>query len=414
MEFSPGFYLVFVISLLAAEYLLGAASDILNIRHIDKKLPEDFTGFYNDKDYEKSQNYLMETTKFELISSTFVLFLTITFIIVGGFGWVDRLARSFSLGEIATGIIFIFILKTGVDILEIPFETYETFVIENKYGFNRTAPKTFVTDILKEWCLSIIIGAPVAAAVFFIFGNFGKQAWLYVWFFIILVQLFVSFLAPVLILPLFNKFSPVKDENLKKTIEEYLQKNNFRIKGIYVMDGSKRSTKTNAFFIGFGKFKKIVLYDTLIKKHSPEEICAILAHEIGHYKKKHILISGAFSFANLGLMLYLLQMFIGNENLFKAFKMDHVSVYGGIVFFGFIYSPISLILSLLLNMLSRKFERQADKFAAETTKDKETMIKTLKKLTVENLGNLKPHPLKVFLYYSHPPVIERIKFIKSL
>ncbi|MEA3307735.1 MAG: M48 family metallopeptidase, partial [Elusimicrobiota bacterium] len=217
-----------------------------------------------------------------------------------------------------------------------------------------------------------------------------------------------------LIMPLFNKFTPLAPGELKDEIENYAKAHNFKMKGIFVMDGSKRSSKTNAFFTGFGRFRRIVLYDTLIAKHTTQELVSVLAHEMGHYKKKHMITFMGISFASLGLMLFILSLFINNPHLFEAFKMEHISVYAGIIFFGFIYSPINFILGIFLNYISRENEKEADKYAIETYRKPSAMINALKKLTVENLSNLKPHPLKVFLHYSHPPVLERVKFIKEL
>ena len=412
--FTPQFYLCLVIGLLLGEYAFNLLTEYLNIKNIRTNLPDEFKGFYDDLKYGKSQEYLRENTRFEIITSTLMLAFTIIFILIGGFNHIDKLARYFNYGGILTGIIFSLFLKFMMDALELPFDIYDTFIIEKKYGFNKTKPKTFILDFLKDWLLTIIIGAPLIAAVLYIFTSFGGKAWLYVWLFIMATQLLLAFLAPVIILPLFNKFTPLKEGKLKEEIENYAKTQNFKMKGVFVMDGSRRSSKTNAFFTGFGRFRRIVLYDTLIANHTTEELVSILTHEMGHYKKKHMQIFMLLSFISLGLMLFILSLFINNVQLFKAFKMDHLSIYASIVFFGFIYSPISFISGIFLNCLSRKNEREADLYAIKTYPKPEAMINALKKLSVENLSNLNPHPLKVFFQYSHPPALERIKFIRNL
>ncbi|MCK5582443.1 MAG: M48 family metallopeptidase [Elusimicrobiales bacterium] len=411
---SADFYLYLIITLLFGEYAFSIFIEYLNIKNLSSLLPSEFEGFYNGLKYQKSQEYLKENTGFEFISSSFMLAFTITFILVGGFNYLDVFSRNFGCGEVITGIIFSLTLKFLMDIIDLPFDIYDTFIIEKKYGFNKIKPMIFFTDFLKDWLLTILIGAPILAAIFYIFISLDKNAWLYVWFFIVTTQLILAFLSPIIIMPLFNKFTPLEPGKLKDEIENYAKKHNFKMKGIFVMDGSKRSSKTNAFFTGFGRFRRIVLYNTLIAKHTTQELVSILAHEMGHYKKKHMITFMGISFVSLGLMLFILSLFINNPHLFEAFKMDNLSVYAGIIFFGFIYSPISFVLGIFSNYLSRKHEKEADRYAIETYPKPFAMINALKKLTVENLSNLRPHPLKVFIHYSHPPALERINFIRAL
>jgi STE24 endopeptidase len=388
--------------------------DYLNVRHLKRTLPQEFEDVYDEKDYKKSQDYLKDNTGFEMISSTIILILTLAFIFLKGFDYVDKIAGSFNFNAILTGIIFALILKFISDLIELPFAIYDTFVLEEKYGFNKTTPGTFVLDILKEYLLTIAIGAPLFAAVLYIFGEFGARAWLYVWIFITIVELLLTFLAPVLILPLFNKFTPLENPDLKKRIEDYAKSQNFKMKGIFTMDGSRRSSKSNAFFTGFGSFKRIVLFDTMILKHTIDEVVAILAHEMGHYRKKHVFLSFLISVLQTGLMLYIMKFFINNAPLSEAFGMEKVSVYSSLVFFGFLYSPISFILGIFSNYVSRIFEFQADLYSINTFKKPRVLVEALKKLSADNLINLTPHPLKVFVEYSHPPVLERIKTIEKL
>jgi STE24 endopeptidase len=286
-------------------------------------------------------------------------------------------------------------------------------VIEERFGFNKTTVITFIMDLVKSLFIGVLIGGPLLAGLLYFFNAAGAMAWIYAWAATTLFTLIIQFIAPTWIMPLFNKFTPLDDGELKELIISYADKVKFPLKGIFVMDGSKRSKKSNAFFTGFGKNKRIVLFDTLIEKHTPHELVSVLAHEVGHYKKKHILKSIIISILHMGLMFFLLSVFLGHEGLFKAFYMDNMSVYAGLIFFGMLYTPIEMILSLIMQIFSRKNEYEADRFAAETTGGSENMISALKKLSRDNLSNLTPHPFYVFLNYSHPPVLKRIEAIKS-
>ncbi len=407
-------YLIVILFILIGEYFFNLIVEILNLKNIESNLPDEFIGIYDSEKYEKSQKYLKETTRFELFTNTLMTFLTVLFILWGGFNIVDRFSRNFGFGEIITGLIFVAIIMLIMQAINIPLSAYSTFHIEEKYGFNKTSVKTFFLDILKSWILTIILGGIIFSVILWFFGKTGEFAWLYCWTAVTIFQIFVMFLAPVVIMPLFNKFTPIKDCELKTTLEEYAKKENFKLKGIFTMDGSKRSTKSNAFFTGFGKFRRIVLFDTLIEKHSTDELVSILAHEIGHYKKNHILVHLLISIITSGMMFYILSFFLNNPGLFKAFKMEHTSIYASLFFFGFLYAPIEMVTSIFSNILSRKNEYQADEYSVKTYNKPSAMIMALKKLSVDNLSNLTPHPFKVFLSYSHPPVLERIKSIRKL
>ena len=406
------FFLVIILAILITTYLLDLIIDILNVRHVKTKLPGEFKGFIDPKKYKESQEYLKENTRVGIISDSIITPLLILFILVNGFNAVDRFSRGFDLGSIPTGLIFAGVLILTFHLLTIPFSVYSTFVIEEKYGFNKTTPKTFILDILKAWLLVAVLGGIVLSAVLWFFEKSGSWAWVYCWCGVTIFQLVLMFVAPVVIMPLFNKFVPLEEGELKKAVEDYVGVQNFRIRGIFTMDGSKRSTKSNAFFTGFGRFRRIVLFDTLIEKHTVDEVVSILAHEMGHYKKRHMLKSICLSMLTTGLMFYILSLFINNRELFAAFGMEHTSIYASLFFFGMLYSPIDTIISIFGNMLSRRHEYEADAYAVTTSRRPETMISALKRLSVENLSNLTPHPLKVFLSYSHPPVLERIKAIR--
>jgi len=406
-------YLIIIFVILIGEYLLNLVVEILNLRHISFSLPEEFNSYYSPEKYKKSQEYIKETTIFGIIKDTVFFLIVILFIIFGGFNFVDRIARSFNLGYIPTGLIFAGIILLGNSILEIPFSIYHNFVIEEKYGFNRTTPKTFITDIIKTWILVAVIGGIIFSFILWFFDKAGSLSWIYCWITVTLIELFLLFVYPVVILPLFNKFIPLEEGELRTAIEEYANAEKFKLKGIFKMDASRRTTKSNAFFIGFGKYKRIVLFDTLINKHTTDEIVSVLAHEMGHYKKHHFIKNMIFSFITAGIMFYILSLFINNRGLFDAFKMEYVSIYASIFFFGFLYTPVNMFFSIIGNIISRKHEYEADIYAVKTYKKPDSMINALKKLSVDNLSNLTPHPLKVFLEYSHPPVLARINNIRN-
>jgi STE24 endopeptidase len=407
-------YLIVIIVFLLLSYGVSLISDYLNIKNLKENLPQEFVGYYDEDKYKKSQNYLKDKTKFSFVSSTVMLIISIIFILVGGFNFVDLFARSFGYGEILTGLIFVSLLFLLLQITQIPFSAYNIFVIEEKYGFNKTTIKTFISDIIKNLILTLVIGLPVFALVTLFFVKYETVAWVYASLTVILFELLITFIAPVFIMPLFNKYVPLEDCELKTELEKYAKEQNFQMKGLYKMDGSKRSTKTNAFFTGFGKFRRIVLFDTLIAKHTTPELVSVLAHEMGHFKKGHIHKFMIMSFLNTIIIFFLLSLFIGNQGLFEAFKMQNVSVYAALIFFGFLYTPISMFLSVLQNIISRKYEFEADRYSVTTYKNPQAMIEALKKLSVDNLSNLTPHKMKVFMEYSHPPVLERIKAIGKI
>ena len=404
---------IIILVILIGTYLLDLIVELLNIKHLKTQLPDEFIGYYDEEKYKKSQEYEKENTRFTIISDTIILPITLAFIIFGGFNTVDQFARSFNMGMIPTGLIFSGILIFAYQVIALPFSIYNTFVIEEKYGFNQTSIKTFILDIIKSCILIVIIGGIILSAVLWIFHTMGYWAWLYGWIGITLFQIFLLFIAPVVIMPLFNKFIPLEEGELKQAVSQYVKSQEFKIKGIFTMDGSKRSSKSNAFFTGFGKFRRIVFFDTLIKKHNTDELVSILAHEVGHYKKKHILKHMVTSIITSGLMFYLLSFCINNQKLFNAFRMEETSIYASLFFFGFLYTPIDMIISIFGNFISRKHEYEADAYVIKTLNHHKPMIEALKKLSVDNLSNLTPHPLKVFLSYGHPPVLKRIHAIHS-
>lgn len=408
------FFFIFIITVLIIDYLLGVVLNILEIRNLRPELPDEFKGVYDEDRYAESLRYISDKARFSIAESTLLIAVIILFIVFGGFNFVDTLARDFDAGSIVTGLIFAAILALLSYLLSLPFSIYRTFVIEERYGFNRTTPLTFITDILKDLLLTAAIGGILLAGIIWFFETTGEFGWFYAWAAAIVFSLFMQYIAPAVIMPLFNKYTPLPDGSLKDKVLEYASSQNFKLKGIYTMDGSRRSSKANAFFTGFGSLRRIVLYDTLIEKMDEDEITAVLAHEMGHYKLGHIIKMTAMSALTTFAIFYLLSVFMNNRALFDAFGMKHLSVYASLVFFMFIFSPVSFILSILSGYISRAHEYAADEYAVKTTGRAEPMISALKKLSESNMSNLTPHPLEVFLSYSHPPVLERIKAIRNI
>ncbi len=407
-------YAIIILTTFLLDFILGMVSDLLNLKALDPKLPEEFAGHYDAEKYEKSQRYTRVNTRFGFVTGSFDIIVTLAFWFAGGFQYLDGIVRGWGLRAIWTGLIYIGILVLLKMVVSLPFSIYSTFVIEEKFGFNRTTVKTFVLDIVKGLFLGALIGGPLLAGVLAFFLYAGSLAWLYCWIVVTVFTLFIQYIAPTWIMPLFNKFKPVEDGDLKDSIMHYAASVKYPLKEVMIMDGSKRSSKSNAFFTGFGKNKRIALFDTLVERHSIGELVTVLAHEIGHYKKKHVLKGMIISIVHSGIMFFLLSLFISNKGLFEAFYVKEVSVYAGLLFFGMLYSPIEMILSIFMQIFSRRHEYEADRFAVETTKQPETFIDALKKLVVHNLGNLTPHPFYVFLNYSHPPVLERIRAIREV
>lgn len=407
-------YLIAVLTILVFGYFLDTIAQYLNMKHLGMALPEEVEDIYDEEGYQKSQQYLRETTQFRLVHSSIALVVTIIFILVGGFNWIDEFARDFEFESIPTGLIFIAVLAAGSMVLSLPFAIYSTFVIEQKYGFNTTTVRTFVLDRMKGLALGAIIGGALVALILWFFEETGDLAWLYAWIGVTVFIMIIQFIAPIVIMPLFNKFSPLEDDDLASAIADYARRQEFAMKGVFTMDGSKRSTKANAFFTGFGRFRRIVLFDTLANNMSKDEIVLVLAHEMGHFKMKHILKGLVLSIVTSGLMFYILSLFMENEDLSDAFKVDEVSIYASLIFFGFLYSPINDILSVAANALTRRWEYQADAYSAKTTGQSEPMISALKKLHSASLSNLTPHPVYVYVNYSHPPLVQRIRAINAL
>jgi STE24 endopeptidase len=405
------FYALLILATLVLTFLVKLVADMLNLGAASPEIPEEFRGIFEEDAYRRSQEYLKENTLYSLASAFADLLVLLVFWFSGGFNLLDLFIRSLAWGPVISGVLYVGALLLLQTVVDLPFRLYSTFVLETKFGFNKTTPKVFAADMLKTLLLGVMLGGPVIALVIWFFENAGGSAWLLAWAGLALFSLSLQYAAPALIMPLFNKFTPLEDGTLKAAIMQYADDVRFPLSGIYVMDGSKRSSKANAFFTGFGRHKRIALFDTLVRNHTVEELVAILAHEIGHFKKKHILVAMALSLINLGVVFFLLSLFMNNRMLFDAFFMEHTSVYGSLIFFMLLYSPVEFILSVLMQVLSRKHEYEADHFAVSTYSGGHRLAEALKKLSRQNLSNLTPHPFYVFLNYSHPPVLQRVRKI---
>ena len=403
------FYII--IAIIIIDFIVDKVLDALNAKHFNDALPTELQDVYDDEEYKKSQRYKATNYKFGLLTSTFSIVLTLAFLGLDGFEYIDDFARRFSEHPIVIAIIFFGIIMMGSDILTTPFSYYQTFVIEEQFGFNKTTRTTFVIDKLKGWLMLAIIGGGILALIIWFYDIAGEQFWLYAWALIAVFSLFLNMFYAKLIVPLFNKQTPLEDGSLRNKISEYAKTVGFKLDNIFVIDGSKRSTKANAYFSGFGSEKRVTLYDTLINDLNEDEIVAVLAHEVGHYKKRHIIFNLVASILLTGLTLFVLSLFISNPLLSQAIGVKIPSFHVGLIAFGLLYSPISELTSLIMNLFSRKFEYQADDYAKHTHNAKD-LITSLKKLSKTSLSNLTPHPAYVFMHYSHPTLFSRIQNLK--
>ncbi|GGX09654.1 M48 family metallopeptidase [Aquimarina muelleri] len=409
---TPYFLFCLLITIILIVFLIDSLLDILNARHYNNQIPEELIDVYPKEEYEKSIAYKHENFKFKLVSSTISLIIMLLFFFLDGFAWVDSISRSFSDNPIIIGLVFFGIIMIGSDILSTPIIYYKVFVIEDKFGFNKTTIKTFFIDKIKSIIMTVIVGGVLLALILWFYEITGKYFWIYAWILVSIFTLIMNMFYAKLIVPIFNKQTPLEPGELRDTIKAYSKKVGFQLKDIFVIDGSKRSTKANAYFSGFGSEKRITLYDTLIKDLNNEEIVAVLAHEVGHYKKKHVIVNLLLSIAVTGLTLWFLSLFISNPLLSEALGVKIPSFHIGLIAFGILYSPISEVTGLIVNMVSRAFEYQADNYARDTY-NSEALINSLKKLSKNNLSNLTPHPAMVFIHYSHPTLLQRIKNLRK-
>lgn len=402
---------IVIIVILIVDFILGRILSFLNNRSSKLPIPALLSGVYDEEKYKKQQAYLNVNSRFGMLTSSFSFLIIILMYGFGGFGWLDSVVSTWSTNPILISLIFFGILFLANDIISLPFELYDTFVIEERFGFNKTTPKTFVLDKLKGYLLTILIGGGLMALIIWIYKLNPDYFWLIAWVCVSAFGLFMSMFYSELIVPLFNKQTPLEPGELRDAIEKFSSKADFSLKNIYVIDGSKRSTKSNAYFTGLGKKKCIVLYDTLINELETDEIVAVLAHEIGHNKYKHTLKNMAVSLPYNLLIFYLLGIFLKSDVLAQALGGTEANFHLNILAFGILYSPISMALGLLMNVLSRKFEYQADNFVKINGLGNE-LISSLKKISSQALSNLTPHPAFVFVNYSHPTLLQRVEKLR--
>ena len=403
---------ILLIGVLLFGYVLDRLLDWLNLKHILPVLPDELSGIFEKDEYRKSQLYKRDNTRFSFLSSSVSLAVLLVVFLLGGFGWLSDTLAGITSHYILFVLLFFGIIAVVSDLLSTPFSLYDTFVIEERYGFNKTTPRTFIFDKLKGWMLGIIIGGGLLALITWIFQLTGQWFWLLAWGVFTVFSLFMTMFYSNLIVPLFNKQTPLEEGELRQSIESFASRVGFKLDNVFVMDGSKRSSKANAYFTGLGPKKRIVLYDTLINDLTTDEIVAVLAHEIGHYKKKHTTTGLVLSIIQMGITLFLFSLFVGVDAFSQALGGESASFHLGLIAFGVLYSPISTLLGIGFNIISRRNEYQADRFAG-LHHEPEALISSLKKLSKNNLSNLTPHPAYVFVNYSHPPLLQRIRSLRK-
>ncbi|MDD4149890.1 MAG: M48 family metallopeptidase [Bacteroidales bacterium] len=403
---------IIILAIVVFGFFFGQILDFLNASWFNKPIPNELKDVYDFEKYKTQQRYKTENYRFGIISSIFSFILIVVMLLFDGFAYVDAIAGIISEHFILKPLLFFAIIFIAMDVLSMPFSIYDIFVIENKYGFNKITPMIFILDKIKSGLLMGIIGAGIFSIIILFYDLNPEWFWLYAWGLVVVFSVFMNMFYSTLIVPLFNKQTPLEEGELRSAIMEFGKKAGFNISNIFVIDGSKRSTKANAYFSGMGPKKRIVLYDTLIKEMTTDEIVAVLAHEIGHYKHKHIYKSLVTSILETGVTLFIFGLFVGSDPLSQALGVDSASFHIALIAFGIIYSPLSSVIGIVSAHFSRKAEFQADDFAAKYELA-EHLIAALKKLSSHNMSNLTPHPWVVFTSYSHPPVLQRVRNLLS-
>lgn len=408
------FFFVFLLVAIIGLHLLDMFATWSNMKALAEPLPEEFQDVYDGEKYRQSQRYAQEAARMDVIESNIALLAFLAFWVVGGYGWLDDRVREFATQDWLRGLLYVALLYLLAQVLKLPFSIASTFGLEARYGFNRTTIQTFVADLVKGMALAAALGLPVFALIQFILERWGADAWWIGWLATSLITIALTWLAPRWILPLFYQFKPLQNDTLKGAIQDLAQRCQFPVTEVLEVDGSRRSARANAFFTGMGRNKKIALYDTLVAQHPTDELVAVLAHEIGHYKLKHVVMSLAMAVFQSGVLFWILGYFLYHRELFAAFGITHLSVYASLVLFSLWLRPLNSVLGLVSLAISRRNEFAADAYASRVTGNPQAMISGLKRLARDNLTNLTPHPLYVALNYSHPPMRERVKAIRDL
>lgn len=399
-----------IVVIIVCDFVLERILDHLNSKRMDPKLPAELKDVYDADQYRKQQEYKKVNDRFSMVTSSFNLVVILLMLFLEGFKLADSWARAITPHPVWMTLVFFGILALAFDLLSTPFSLYDTFVIEERFGFNKTTPRLYLTDKLKAWVLGAVVGGGLLALIVWFYAVTGGMFWVFAWILATLFSVFMSMFYSTLIVPLFNKQVPLPEGELRDAINDFSRKAGFRLDNIFVIDSSKRSTKSNAYFSGLGPKKRIVLFDTLINELTVKEIVAVLAHEIGHYKKKHMVVSMISGIIQSGITLFILSLLIANPSLSEALGSRQPSFHIGLIAFGILYSPISLVTGLIMNHFSRKHEYQADGFVKAHGLAPD-LISALKKLSSKNLSNLTPHPAYVFFHYSHPTLLQRIRAI---
>lgn len=404
-------YGVFILLALLVDFVMHSVADVLNVRALNGELPKAVEPLYRGEEHERAKRYVRTVTLAGCVERSVGLLAVLAFWFLGGFGWLDALVRQSLSSELVRGLAYIGALALAYTVLDVPFDAHRTFVIEARFGFNRTTLRTFVSDRLKGLAIAALIGGPLLAGVLLLFLRVGNDAWLWCWLGVVAFSLLTEWLAPALILPLFNKFEPMPEGELRGSILSYARSVDFPVQNLYVIDGSRRSSKANAYFAGLGRRRRIALFDTLIARYSVAEVVAVLAHEVGHYKRRHVMKGMLLSAAHAGLALYLLDFFLGRPGLYEAFFLAQPSLCAGLVGFALLYTPVEFLLSVLVNRVSRGHEFEADRYAVATAPEPSGLATALQTLSVSSLAHPNPHAFYVALNYSHPPLARRLKAI---
>ncbi len=401
-----------LIGVLIFGFLVPQILEYLQVAQPLSKVPASLAEYLSEEKLVEAKAYQHANFGFKLATSSFTFLLTLLCVTQGWFGAIDTWIAAFGYAPLVNSLLFFGLIFVVSDVLSLPFDYYSTFVIEEKFGFNKTSLATFFADKLKAYVLSLIVGGGLLLVFLWLIHFMGPNFWWQFWLVAVVFMVLVNVGYTAWILPLFNNLTPLAEGEVREKLLQYAAKVDFPVKHIFVMDGSKRSAKANAFFSGFGKRKKVVLYDTLLEQHPPEELVAVLAHEIGHYKKKHLKWGILISILQVGLLLFLLGQVVFSESMSLALGGSGWSVHLNILGFTMLFSPLSMILGVGMNWLSRKHEFEADHYAKETYGGK-PLAEALKTLSVKTLSTIHPHPWYVFVNYSHPPLLQRLERLEE-